>query len=75
MILTSKPVLLTSKVSTRKHRNPENKHFGYTEISLKEINKDSIFTIPERPRFSTNQKPTKPTKIKLKNLTYQVRPT
>ena len=65
-------MLLTSKLSTQKHRNPENKHFGYTEISLKKINKDLIFKVPEKPRFSTKQKLTKPTKIKLKNLTYQV---
>ena len=72
MILTSKPVLLTSKLSTQKHRNPKNKHFGYTKISLKKINKDLIFKVLENPRFSIKQKLTKPTKIKLKNLTYQV---
>ena len=55
-------MLLTSKVSTQKHRNLENKHFGYTEISLKKINKDLIFKVPKKPRFNTKQKLTKPHK-------------
>ena len=49
-------MLLTRKVSTQKHRNPENKHFGYTEISLKTINN---FKVPKKTQIQHQTKTNK----------------